>query len=150
MTPDLYEVEHYNTRARMNGRANRKAWRLTTKTMTEQDRNIVEALWRKLEQEHRGLRHAIRGEDLAKHFAVPYNTIRQCVFYLVETKRVPIGTALSGKPRGYFIIETAEEAQHSLAIPRARATENWAYHHALARAVKEALNIQVEQLRLGM
>jgi hypothetical protein len=152
MTPILEEVEYHQARAphpaspASQGRS-RKAWRMNAATMTDADKNIAAALKRKLETEHRGRRRAMRGEDLAKHFHVPYNTIRQCVFFLVR-QGVPIGTVLSGKPRGYYLIETLEEAQHSLAIPRARATENWAYHHALALAVQRALNLEVEQLVL--
>lgn len=128
----------------------RKAWRIDAATMTDAERHIAEALHRKLTQEHRGIARAIRGEDLAKHFRVPYNTIRQCVFYLVRDCKVPIGTSLSGKARGYYLIETREESQHSLAIPRARATENWEYYNALARAVEQSLRMPVEQLRLGL
>lgn len=128
----------------------RKNWRLTQASMTPADVNIAEALRSKLEHDHRGQARAIRGEELARHFAVPYNTIRQCVYYLIAEHGVPIGTALAGRARGYYLIETREESQHSLAIPRARATENWAYYNALARAVEQSIGVQVEQLKLGL
>jgi len=124
----------------------RKSWR----TMTASDKRLAGKLWAKLATEHRGAEHARKCEDLAKDLGVAYNTIRKCVFYLIEAHKVPVGTSLSGSQRGYYIITNADEAHHSLAIPRARATENWAYHNALARALQADLNIHVEQLSLGL
>jgi hypothetical protein len=124
----------------------RKPWR----TMTAGDKRLAGKLWAKLATEHRGAEHARKVEDLAKDFDVAKNTIRKCVFYLIESHKVPIGASLSGDQRGYYIITNAQEAEHSLAIPRARATENFVYYNALALALKQSNNMHVEQLSLGL
>lgn len=124
----------------------RKSWR----TMTAGDKRLAGKLWAKLATEHRGAENARKVEDLAKDFGVKKNTIRKCVFYLIESHKVPVGASLSGETRGYYIIQTQEEANHSLAIPKARARENYVYYNALALALRQSNHMDVEQLSLGL
>ncbi len=116
--------------------------------MTPIERDIVRQLLAKFLGEHRGAEHARRGQDLAKDLGTDYNKIRQCVHYLRERGHA-IGNATGGKVRGYYLIQTPEEAKHSLADLRSRAVENWVQHNALAKAIQQSLNVEVEQLRLG-
>ena len=62
----------------------RKAWRIREETMTQRERELIPRLLAKFLQDHQGNANAIKCETLAKHFGVPYNTIRRCVFMLTE------------------------------------------------------------------
>lgn len=61
-------------------------------------------------QGHAGRASAITGEELAKQADLPWRWCREVMKSLIETHHCRIGSA-PGRPPGYFIIETPEEAE---------------------------------------
>ncbi len=117
--------------------------------MTQRERELIPRLLAKFLQDHQGNANAIKCETLAKHFGVPYNTIRRCVFMLTERGHL-IASATSGKARGYFIAKTLEERRMYKANLKARATENFEHLRVFSLAENITLNVPVEQFRLEM
>lgn len=61
-------------------------------------------------QNHRGRASAITGEELARQVGLHWRLCREVMKSLIETHHCRIGSA-PGRPPGYFIIETPEEAE---------------------------------------
>lgn len=73
-------------------------------------------VWRIL-QDHRGRARAITGAELAAQAEIPWRECRDLMKTLIEFHHCRIGSA-PGRPPGYFIIETAAEAEECYRVLR--------------------------------
>ena len=80
--------------------------------MTPDEKRVLRVL-----QAHRGRANAITGADLASRVELPWRACREVMKSLIEIHHCRIGSA-PGRPPGYFMIETAEEAQEVYRVLR--------------------------------
>lgn len=70
-------------------------------------------------QRHRGRARAIHKEALAEMVEMDVRQVRIVIAHLIERHNQPIGSA-SQSPAGYFLIETAQEAEQAAQELQAR------------------------------
>lgn len=82
--------------------------------LSADEARVLEAL-----QAHRGRAHAIHKEALSRETGCEVRHLRSVIAHLIERHNQPIGSA-SQVPAGYFLIETAQEAEQAAQELKAR------------------------------
>ena len=84
--------------------------------MTSEQRSVWNVL-----KHHSGKASAIRIRDLVRQCALPERKVRDIVTSLILVFHIRIGSTYSGRQPGYFVIESAEEAEATYEVLRGHA-----------------------------
>ena len=60
---------------------------------------------------HRGLEKAVVGKELARRIGINERDMKRTIAHLRRWHKLPIGSSKSEEPKGYFLIQTADEAR---------------------------------------
>ena len=105
------------------------------------ERRVLETL-----QRHRGRAAAIHKEALAATVWLEVRQVRIMIAHLIERHNQPIGSA-SQSPAGYFLIETAQEAEQAAQELKARIIQ---LAKRLAKLKRNTPADCLDQLRLDL
>lgn len=109
--------------------------------LSADEARVLEAL-----QAHRGRAQAIQKETLSRETGCEVRHLRSVIAHLIERHNQPIGSA-SQAPAGYFLIETAQEAEQAAQELQARIVQ---LAKRLAKLKRNTPAECLDQLRLDL